>query len=312
MEGRRVVLCALLFLGACSRAPEPFTPVLEKLGLPGGHESVRFAVLGDTGTGTQRQRDIAARAVEYREEFAFDFVLMLGDNLYGREQAEDFERKFSLPYKVLLDDGVEFYAVLGNHDNRSQRFFAPFHMNGQSYYTFRKGSVRFFGLESDYMTPEQLAWLDEELADAGEDWKICFMHHPLYSSGATHGPSLELRRVLEPLFVRYAVDVVFAGHEHSYERQRPQQGVTYFVAGASAKLSPGNVRGNAATAASYDRDNSFLLVEVDNESLWFRAVSRTGAIVDSGVITHPAGVSAAEQSGDEGDASRSVHRGTGP
>lgn len=158
-------------------------------------------------------------------------------------------------------------------------------MAGHSYYAFRRANARFFALESNHMTPEQLAWLEQELGAAVEDWKICFMHHPMYSSGATHGPSLELRRVLEPLLVRHGVDVVFAGHEHSYERLRPQQGVTYFVAGASAKLSRGNVRRSAATAASYDRDNSFMLIEIEGERLWFRTIARTGAVVDSGLIT---------------------------
>jgi 3',5'-cyclic AMP phosphodiesterase CpdA len=159
-------------------------------------------------------------------------------------------------------------------------------MDGRSYYTFRRGDVRFFALESDYMTPEQLAWLEQELNAAGTSWKICFMHHPLYSTGVTHGPSLDLRRVLEPLLVRYHVDVVFAGHEHSYERFKPQQGVTYFVAGASAKLSRDNVRGGPDTAAQYDSGHSFMLVEIDGDSLWFRTIERSGNVVDAGLIAH--------------------------
>lgn len=281
---RAVGLCFVLLIGACADTPRVFTPALEKLGLPLGSKSVRFAVFGDVGTGGQPAYQIGQTAALYREEFPFEFALLLGDNLYGSERPVDFERKFTLPFKPLLDGGVEFYAALGNHDNRSQRFFAPFNMGGRSYYSFRRGAARFFALESDYMTPEQLAWLEGALRDAGDDWKICFMHHPLYSTGRSHGPSLDLRQVLEPLLIRYRVDVVFAGHEHSYERFKPQHGVTYIVAGASAKLSPGNVRGGADTAARYDAGHSFLLVEIDGDRLWFRAIGRTGRVVDAGLI----------------------------
>ena len=78
----------------------------------------------------------------------------------------------------------------------------------------KKGNVHFFALDTTYLDPAQLKWLEKELAVAGSDWKICYFHHPLYSSGAFHGSSTEMRSVLEPLFLKYGVQVVFAGHEH--------------------------------------------------------------------------------------------------
>lgn len=90
-------------------------------------------------------------------------------------------------------------------------------------------------LDSNYLDPDQTRWLEKELAASGSDWKIPFFHHPLYTS-ATRGPVVELRTVLEPLFVKYGVDVVLTGHEHIYERTKPQKGIHYFVAGGSAKL----------------------------------------------------------------------------
>jgi hypothetical protein len=38
------------------------------------------------------------------------------------------------------------------------------------------------------------------------------------------------------------------------------------------------------TAAYFDQDQSFMLVEVAGDDLFFEAVARTGAMVDSGVI----------------------------
>jgi hypothetical protein len=309
---RRVAVALLMLLVGCSRPPEPLRPVLESLGLPLTPRSVRFAVFGDTGTGGAAEFQVAETATRYRDAaFAFDFALLLGDNMYGAERPQDFEQKFTRPFRPLLERGVQFYAVLGNHDDRTERFFAPFHMDGHGYYAFSRGSVRFFALESDYMTPEQVAWLRDQLSSAPTGWKICFMHHPLYSSGRTHGPSLDLRRVLEPLFVEYGVNVVFAGHEHSYERFRPQNGVTYVVAGASAKLSRGNVRGSSITAASYDRDNSFMLVEIDERSLWFRTIARTGEVIDADVITRAGEPTAAASSRNPGRTAPSAMGGDG-
>jgi len=159
-------------------------------------------------------------------------------------------------------------------------------MNGQRFYTFKKGNVRFFALDTDYLDPEQVAWLDKELGAAAktDDWKICYFHHPLYSSGAFHGPSLEIRKVLEPMFVKYGVNVVISGHDHVYERIKPQKGIYYFLEGASGELRPGNLKKTDITAAGFDKDRSFLTMEISGDELFFQTISRTGATVDSGTI----------------------------
>ena len=91
---------------------------------------------------------------------------------------------------------MKFYAALGNHDDPNQRFYKPFNMNGERYYSFKpqQGSVRFFALDSNYMDKAQLDWLEKELAASGSDWKICFFHHPLYSSGDKHGSDVDAAR----------------------------------------------------------------------------------------------------------------------
>jgi predicted phosphodiesterase len=239
------------------------------------------------GTGAPAQYQVAQRMLEYRQGFPFEFVIMLGDNIYGGKSPDDLRKKFELPYKPLMDAGVQFYAALGNHDDTNERFYKPFNMNGQQYYSFKKGNVRFFVLDSDYLDPKQLAWLEKELSNGGVDWKICYFHHPLYSSGGFHGSSTELRLVLEPLFVKYGVQVVFSGHEHLYERVKPQKGIYYFTEGASGELRPGDLRPTDLTAAGFDKDRSFLAIEISGDILYFQAISRTGASVDSGSIRRP-------------------------
>jgi hypothetical protein len=161
-------------------------------------------------------------------------------------------------------------------------------MEGKLYYSFKapKANVRFFAFESTYPEPEQVTWLENELKGAGEDWKIMFFHHPLYSSGERHGSDIRLRQVLEPLFVAHNVSVVFTGHDHFYERVKPQKGIAYFVIGAGGQLRTGNIdRTTGITARGFDTDMSFFVAEIKDDEMTFQAISRTGQIVDSGVIT---------------------------
>jgi predicted MPP superfamily phosphohydrolase len=274
---RRFVLC--LVLAAIS-----LSLYGQELPLPLHPGSVRFAVMGDMGTGKPPQYEVAEKMNSSRKTFPFDFVIMLGDNIYGANNPKDYQTKFELPYKSLLDAGVKFYASLGNHDGTNQRLYKPFNMNGQQYYTYKKGNAQFFVLDSTYMNPEQLSWLEKELQNSGTDWKICYFHHTLYSSGSFHGPATELRLSLEPLFVKYGVQVVFAGHEHVYERTKPQKGITYFIEGATGELRKGNLKKTELTASGYDQDRSFILIEISGDELNFQTISRTGKTVDSGVV----------------------------
>ena len=213
--------------------------------------------------------------------------------MYGGEGPADFQRKFEEPYKPLLDAGVKFYAALGNHDDPTQRFYKNFNMNGERFYTFKApkpgldalGGARFFALDSNYMSPEQVAWLEKELKASGSDWKIPFFHHPLYSSGEKHGADVALREQLEPLFVKYGVDVVFAGHEHFYERLKPQKGITYFVNGSSAKLRRGNIGQSGITAKGFDTGYAFMIVEIAGAEMHFQTIEAGGQTIDSGTIT---------------------------
>jgi len=260
--------------------------------LPIKSGSVRFAAIGDMGTGELSQYEVAQRMLQFHQTFPFTFVIMLGDNIYGGKSPDQLQKKFEIPYKPLLDAGVQFYAALGNHDDTNERFYKFMNMNGERYYSFKKGNVQFFALDSTYLDPKQLSWLEKELAAASADWKICYFHHPLYSSGAFHGSSTELRTVLEPLLLKYGVQVVFAGHEHVYERTKPQKGIYYFTEGASGELRAGNLKKTDLTAVGYDKDRSFLSLEISGDELYFQAISRTGVTVDSGVIRRPAAVRA--------------------
>lgn len=284
-----------------SAAPERAPAVREltaahgALVLPVRDGSVRFAVIGDSGRGDRAQHQVAERMVEWRARFPFDFVVMLGDNIYDSHSPQDYADKFETPYAPLLGAGVEFYAAIGNHDDPGQVHYARFNMQGRRYYSFRKSErrlaglagagVRFFVLDSRSLDPEQLEWLREELRESGTRWKIAYFHHPIYTSGRYRATARALRLALEPVLIDGEVDVVLSGHEHVYERVHPQNGIAYFVSGAAGSLRPGDVSPSPITARSHDADYHFMLMEIAGAELYFQAISRAGATIDAGVIT---------------------------
>ena len=259
-------------------------PPQEATPLPGVAGSVKFAVIGDNGTGETPEYDVGRQMAAARGRFPFDFVIMLGDNMYGRQEARDFVDKFEKPYAALLQAGVPFYATLGNHDKPENRDYKGFHMDGRRYYTFARSNVRFFVFDSNELDPQQLKWIEDALDQSPDAWKICYFHHPLYSNAGRHGPDVALRVMLEPLFVKAGVNVVFSGHEHVYERIKPQKGITYFVDGSSGQLRKGDMEPTEQTAASFDQDQTFMLVEIAGDRMFFQTISRSGRIVDSGAV----------------------------
>jgi 3',5'-cyclic AMP phosphodiesterase CpdA len=289
-----LVLCALAtWLGANVPAAAPYAAQNASaaaplpLTLPNKDDALKFGVMGDFGTGKREQYQMADQMARVRTQFPFVLMLTVGDNIYGGSRPKDFLDKFEKPYKALLDAGVKFYASLGNHDSRQQSVYAPFNMDGRTYYTFKapRGSVRFFAIESSYLDPPQLQWLERELESSRDDWKIPYFHHPLYSSGGRHGSDLPKRKVLEPLFLKHGVSVVFAGHDHIYERIEPQSGITHFVVGSSGQLRKGNInRSTGFTAFANASEQAFLAVEISGDELHFNAVSRSGKVIDSGVV----------------------------
>jgi hypothetical protein len=292
-------------------------------------EVVRFAVVGDGGTGDRHQHRVAQRMAEWHGRLAFGFVLMLGDNIYGGwwgyrggGHRRYFEKQFDKPYAELLGRGVIFRAAIGNHDARTRDGrdliddTKRFHITGpEGYYSFAAGRgqpkpgsvhtggeggaplVEFFalntmGLAGGAQDKEQLAWLEKSLAASRARWRIVFGHHPLYSTGRRHGGDEALRALVEPLFTRPdsggaapRVHAYLAGHDHFYQRLKPQKGVVHFVCGSSGMLRRGNARRTPEVAAVEDQMRAFMLWEATPDALVFRAINDEGNAFDCGRMT---------------------------
>jgi len=251
----------------------------------------RFAVVGDFGTGGSDEVAIAGGMLDAHRKSALDLVVAVGDNIYPNGSGRYFNKHFEEPFGGLLKERVKFYAVLGNHDveegRKDQMNYPLFNMGGSNYYSISRnnGLVDFFMLDSTDLSTTQLGWLENSLRESRAIWKLAALHHPVYSSGKKHGSDVKLRKQLEPLFTRYRVQAVFAGHDHVYERTKPQQGIQYFITGAGGKCRRGDIdMKSELRAASYDSDNSFMLIEADETEMSFKSINQSGETVDSGII----------------------------
>jgi len=183
-RGRQSLLAGLATLAlcgaiGCSGGKADAAPAAEQapsapaVAFPNKAGTFKFAVLGDFGVNSKQQYELAQQMEKLHASLPFTHVVLVGDNLYGSERPQDFASKFEQPYKPLLDAGVKFMAALGNHDAREQKFYKPFNMDGQLYYTWQpQAEVRFFMLESTYPVPEQIKWFEDELKKSGSAWKI--------------------------------------------------------------------------------------------------------------------------------------------
>ncbi len=287
-----------------------------------GDTVVRFAVIGDQGTGDKFQFRIAEQMTRWHDALPYQDVLTLGDNFYGpillwwrHGGKRYFKEKFDEPYAELLRRGVRFHLSLGNHDVRTRngrdiiKDKRRFNITGEhGYYSFAIGVdsagrvrstssehndallplVEFFALNTtrfdhDKKDPDQLAWLLSALELSKAKWKIVYGHHPLYSTGARHGSDKRLRRMVEP-FLTGRAQVALAGHDHIYQRFHPRNGVAYFVAGSSGALRKGEARSNPMVAASEDRLRVFMLWEATATGLRFRAINERGEAFDCGRV----------------------------
>ena len=282
-----------------------------------GEAPVRFAVIGDQGTGSKAQYRIAELMTAWHDRLPYEVVITLGDNIYGflwtAGGKSRFAEKFDKPYAALLKRGVEFRAALGNHDKATDLITdkARFHIDGEEgYYTFTAGSgedgrpwVEFFVLNSNLkelrdtaQCRRQCQWLKQALNRSNAYWKIAYFHHPMYSTG-THGSDLLLRERLEDILVQAGVDIVFAGHEHFYQRFSLQQGVLHIVSGGAGQLRKGDADGHLnkapLPACSQDQQPHFLLVEAGPHQVRMRAIAADETIFENCTLEHGGEVSCA-------------------
>jgi calcineurin-like phosphoesterase family protein len=245
--------------------------------------------MGDSGSGDQSQEAVAQAMLTYfTTARRFPFVLMLGDNLYD----DDYTNEFLIPYKPLLDRGVKFYATIGNHDRDLEIHFKPFNMGDKDRYSFDEGNARFVAINSNHPgDPEQIKWLNQAFTDAGDKWRIVFFHHPLYSSGQHSAEGRDvIRPALEGVLVANKVNVVLSGHEHLYERIKPQKGIQHFVSGGGGRYLY-NYRPSDFDEVGLS-EHHFMVFEIAGDRMLFEAITHTQKVIDCGILFRTADAAA--------------------
>jgi hypothetical protein len=185
---------------------------------------------------------------------------------------------------------TSLFPCPGNHEQNSPIYFDLFHLPGNGrWYSFDYGNAHIVSLEIDGYahfgtTSEQYAWLEADLAANTRPWLIVYLHIPPYSSLLEDDALLAVRNSLTPLFRKYGVDVVFAGHHHDYQR-RVVDGVTYIVTGGGGAEIYTITKPDPALQA-YANQHHFIWLTMDGDSLTAKVISVDGQELDQFTL-HP-------------------------
>ncbi|NOX64060.1 MAG: alkaline phosphatase [Chloroflexi bacterium] len=271
-------------------------------------EPIRFAVIGDFGSGSKKERDVADMIKTWNP----DFIITAGDNRYGRTDYDLVIGQFFCDYLKDVGEGVycaggnatvnAFFPSVGNHDYSDgggiNEYLSYFNLpgadfssrsNNKRYYDFVWGPVHFFALNSNPMEPDgasansaQAQWLKTQLMASTSTWRIVYFHHAPYSSSLVHGSYAPMQWP----FAAWGADAVIAGHTHTYERLEVD-GIPYFVNGLGGKSIYGMGPALPESKVRYNGDYGAMLVEADPHRLRFRFVTRSGKVIDAYILPAP-------------------------
>ncbi|TBH74913.1 purple acid phosphatase family protein [Aquirufa nivalisilvae] len=221
----------------------------------GSNQAIRVWALGDFGTGSKNQLMVRDAVKNFVKDKPIDAWIWLGDNAYGSGKDIEYQKNVFEVYQEDFFPNTKLWPNPGNHDYKDnpdakklayyQNFTMP--MNGEAgglksgteaYYSFNMGNVHFVSVNSEETsadgtsiidsTGQQAQWLKRDLAANKLPWTIVYFHEPPYSKGShdtdTDEEMTKVRQQIVPIFDRYHVDLVLAGHSHSYERTWPIRG----------------------------------------------------------------------------------------
>lgn len=246
--------------------------------------SWHFSVIGDYGSGTRPLTDVTNNIARRNPEA----VLTTGDNVYWSGTEAEYRRKWDPP-KYFGDIRANFRVLpsLGNHDTRksTKPYFDRFpELEGARFYSADLHDVHFVALNTnESLAPgsPQHEWLERDLAASQKKWKVLYYHHPAYSNFPGHVSPL--REYLGPLVARYGVDLLLAGHEHSYGRSKPLNAtgtVELITGGGGHTLHPFWAK-QLPHSAYRDVDYGHLDFEVRNDAIVGRYIVRDGTVRDT-------------------------------
>ena len=229
-----------------------------------------------------------------------NFSLFSGDMVFCGFNPWEWEVFFFSASELLLK--APFITALGNHEYRSPIYFHRFALPGnEEWYSFNYGNVHAVVLntETSLLTSidpglfpadvgpgsEQYEWLKTDLSQVPDNqWKVVMFHRPPYSCGP-HGDQLDVQPIIY-LFDEYNVDLVFCGHDHTYQRSKPiyrgragENGTIYVVSGGAG--APLYEVGDDPRMEYTESCYHYILVEIEKDKLCLQAKHSDGEVFDS-------------------------------
>jgi tartrate-resistant acid phosphatase type 5 len=255
---------------------------------------VRVVGMGDFGSGTQAQRDVAAAIVRMGGAKPFDFGLTFGDNFYPSGMTSTNDPRWRDWWEALYGPlGVTFYPTLGNHEWYSDdgaaaeiEYRSPSWRFPSPYYSFTAGPVQFFAVDTSEISEAEVIWLDRAIAASTARWKVVYGHHPIFApeKSAKSGAYMKYMQARLWPVLRGRVDAYLCGHQHAMAHMDPVEGVHFFMSGGGG-AALGKVSKKASGAIFAESTFGFLTLEADEAAMKIGIFDTDGKPFDSETIT---------------------------
>ena len=250
--------------------------------------------MGDFGSGTQAQRDVAAAIVRMGKAEPFDFGVTFGDNFYPSGMTGPDDTRWRDWWESLYGPlAIVFYPSLGNHEwysgdgaaaeiayrSPTWRFPAP-------YYSFTAGPVQFFVVDTTEISEAEVLWLDKAIGASTSLWKVVYGHHPIFAPERNAKSGMYMKYMQARLWpvIRGRVDAYLCGHQHAMAHMDPRDGVHFFMSGGGG--APLNkVAGKDSGVIFAESKFGFLTLEADAAKMGIAIFDTDGKAFDSEVIT---------------------------
>jgi tartrate-resistant acid phosphatase type 5 len=257
--------------------------------------TIRFAVIGDYGSGSPLERNVAQMIDSWNP----DFIATVGDNYYPDGAADTIDRNigrfyhaYIFPYKGSFGSGAttnRFFPIPGHRDWDSDmlRLYLDFFSlpDRKRHYDIVRGPVHLFMLDTDEREPDgatatsiQGRWLQRRLAESTSPWNLVFAHHAPYTSHQVE----DIYRMRWP-FREWGADAVLSGYYHVYERLLVD-GIPYFVNGAGGTWISHFGEIDPHSRFRYTGGFGAMLVDASTSRIIFRFVNSQGQIIDEYVL----------------------------
>lgn len=281
---------------------------------PAKEERFKFLIFGDSQSYSYEVwRKTLQQAAAANQDAAF--MVNVGDLVDVGQDYGQWEGWFDAGKGVI--DAISVVPVVGNHETYTPeaKFSMPTLFTAQlkvpgngpdglkgQVYSFDYGNVHFSVLDSQLgeersfvpdMLQKQQQWLENDFISSDKEWKIVLLHRPPYHNRPKPGDE-DWRDALTPLFDKYRVDIVFAGHDHAYARSHPLyggkiaqgQGTVYVTCGRSGTKTYKSAEAKEWNSFFFNpmEEPNYLIAEVSGKELTVRAVSQSGDLIDEWTI----------------------------